>query len=347
MKKNISILFFIILTYSSFSNVAQPGVYNAGGTGGFSLYFPEDQAAYKKIQMKEEKVSIELFPGYAVIMADYQMYNSSDSIVTIKAGYPVNAFYHSNNQSNKVGVYFDSLYLFKAWVNDTLAKLSILATPDNNRQSFVGFSNTDNIGKWYWWSASFPPKTTTKISVFFVVNTNDASIRRGYTVRKYNAFVYVVESGSIWQPPIEKATFNVFLGKGVKKRNIHGTIPESGFVYIKKEKCLQLLKNNFSPNYKDNIIISYGKHQHDVDFKDVLKNGEVLYKDMEIKHLKALNTSKSKPAYFGNPNDIKPSFWWRAITMIFYLGIVACIVYLLKNFLILAKHFIQFIKRPS
>ena len=48
----------------TFSNTAQPGLWDAGGAGTFSFLFPEDSAAFKKIQNGESVTSVAFDSGY-------------------------------------------------------------------------------------------------------------------------------------------------------------------------------------------------------------------------------------------------------------------------------------------
>ena len=93
MKKIIQITLLLLLPFLAFSNAAQPGFWNAGGTGNFSLLYPEDSASYQKIQMVKELVAIQLYRGYAVVKGQYWMYNDTEEEVNIKVGYPLNAHF--------------------------------------------------------------------------------------------------------------------------------------------------------------------------------------------------------------------------------------------------------------
>ncbi|HSY61009.1 MAG TPA: hypothetical protein VK796_03990, partial [Cytophaga sp.] len=66
---------FYLLPVLAFSNAAAPGIWQAGGAANFSLLYPEDSVLYSNIQMVKEKISIELYKGYAVVKGKYWMYN--------------------------------------------------------------------------------------------------------------------------------------------------------------------------------------------------------------------------------------------------------------------------------
>ena len=83
--------FFAILFSTLFlsSNSAQPRVWNAGGTGSFTLLYPQDTIAYKKIQMQSEKIYMQLYKGFATVKGTYFFKNTSIDTLKIKVGYPI------------------------------------------------------------------------------------------------------------------------------------------------------------------------------------------------------------------------------------------------------------------
>ena len=192
MKKNsihlvisscLGIVFLCVL-----SNAAQPGVWNAGG-GGYHLLYPEDSLSFKKIQMQSESISMQLYPGFAVVKGQYQMYNTTEDTIKVKVGYPVNGIYSGNAEGNLNQVTFDGLYKLMALQNKK--PLQIIEKPITDTQKNIQTFKNDN---WYVWENTFLPNTTTELEVYFMVNTNNASIHKGYQKDWYNAFVYLLES---------------------------------------------------------------------------------------------------------------------------------------------------------
>jgi hypothetical protein len=105
------IFLFCILPLKAFSNAAQPGFWNAGGTGTFSLLYPQDLEQFQKIQMVKEKVSIQLYKGYAVVKGEYWMYNDTKDSIRINVGYPLNSSYISTSHRYiRKEIKFDFLY---------------------------------------------------------------------------------------------------------------------------------------------------------------------------------------------------------------------------------------------
>ena len=75
---------------------------------------------------------------------------------------------------------------------------------------------------WIVWQMFFAPRESQTIEVYFIVNTNDAKVRSGYNLEYRNAFIYLLESGSVWHQPIEKGNFYMQLKDGLKLKNLQG-----------------------------------------------------------------------------------------------------------------------------
>ena len=85
IKKIILINLLVFISTSLFANVAQPGLWGCGGAGSFSLLFEGDSNAYQKVQMQKERVSIQLYKGYAVVKGEYWMFNHSAEDIIMNA----------------------------------------------------------------------------------------------------------------------------------------------------------------------------------------------------------------------------------------------------------------------
>lgn len=330
--KRVGLLLFISLFFiiKIWANAAQPGIYHAGGGGGFTLFFPDDLPNFKQIQMQKESISIMLYPGFAVVHGDYYMKNDGDSVVTIKTGYPINGFFNSPSAKGKLEVAFDSLYLFKSFFNDKEVIHQIFKPIKSEKQLMIDFINTTNYEDWYFWETSFPPKSVTKISVQFIVNTNNAKIRKGYTSNKENVFVYVVETGALWKNPIEKGVFKIFLGKGLKAKNILGAAPSEGYFLDKKRKTLKLEKSNYTPTTDDNIIFKYSnKTNGDFDFNLILKNGQQFLNELEVLHNKDISEYIFEQYKAKEPTRVESSFIWKTFVFVSFVLLVFLPIYLI------------------
>ena len=145
MRKYIYLLAVFVCSFFLISNSAQPGIWNAGGSGTFTLLYPEDTIAYKKIQMKSEDIFMQLYKGFATVKGKYYFKNTSKDTLKIKVGYPVNNVFENVDNNNQYAnhVTVDGLYKIKGLVNGKEA--NIYKKPN---------SNNDN---WYVWQITFPP----------------------------------------------------------------------------------------------------------------------------------------------------------------------------------------------
>src|SRR5690606_30316289 len=99
LHKFLGITIFIItlvLPQNLFANASQPGIWNAGGTV-FTMLYPEDSLTFKKIQMQEERIYIQLYRGYAVVKGIYLFRNTTQEALNFKMGYPVNCIYYGGH----------------------------------------------------------------------------------------------------------------------------------------------------------------------------------------------------------------------------------------------------------
>jgi hypothetical protein len=300
MKTRILFICLTLLSLKGFSDSAMPGVWVAGGTRKLTLLYPEDSIAYNKIQMKKELVSIQLYKGYAVVKGEYWMYNDTKDTFRIKTGYPLNS-----ESDGKIvqSMLFDSLSQLQVLVDGQPAK--IISAPINF---------TDTVKKnyeylnWYVWLTTFKPKGYTKIDVYFIVNTNYASITGGgYNRADYNGFIYILESGSTWKQPIEQGAVIVQLMDDIKIADIHGVNPQTIFAYNEPNQLLKYTFNNLSPTPDNNIIITYSNDLSNFDFGAVVKNKQSCFKAIDsLSHIN-LAILSFKPMSFNYPTHIPHS----------------------------------------
>ncbi|MFK7771188.1 MAG: hypothetical protein AB8F94_03575 [Saprospiraceae bacterium] len=317
----ISFLLLFFLQNFSFGNIAQPGMWQAGGMGNFSLLYAQDSSAFQKIQMVNERVSILLYPGFAVVKGEYWMHNDTDSTLTIKTGYPINSSSESRGRT-LMQVQFEELYGLKVLVNNIETPL-LTEQKDEN---------------WYIWNNTFPQKTTTKIVVYFLMDTNQAQVLQGYTKDYSNGFVYLLETGAIWKQPIIKGEIRIQTKDDLKIKNIRGTFPQGFFNTNSSEQILQGQFTNLSPTAQNNIVISYGKKLENFDFKKTLESQAKYF--LAVDELSQLNLGGLKFTFhhFDDPfeipvfDGIRPTGLFSWITLIFYF-VVALISALVLRFI--------------
>jgi len=328
------IIIFISFPLYIFPNAAQPGFWGAGGTGTFSLLYPADSLQYKKIQMVKEIVSIQLYRGYAVVKGEYWMYNSTSEPVTIKVGYPLNSSFSSEDPSNYylTEVRFDSLYGLRAYRNGEA--VTILSEAINNPDA--GWANEN----WYVWDNIFTPSDTTLITVYFIVNTNNTIIRKGYNKDHNNGFIYLLETGATWKQPIVEGEIRIKLMNGLSIGDIKGLSPDSLFMSDSKTETLLKRFQNLSPSAKNNIIITYTENLDDFNFNDVLNKQDDLLRNINRFSSLQINESELVPRKFGDPFEVSSTNWLISILMsllfaggpfILLIGVIAGITILVVN----------------
>lgn len=333
MKKTIILLFVIILQFysaDSYSNVAQPGLWNAGGMGNFSLLFPEDSLSYKKIQMIDEKISIQLYKGYAVVKGVYKMFNDTKNTVKIKTGYPLNGFFDGETDNNKKAeITFDSLYGLDVKINNLPAE--IISEPDDGNQ---GYSGNDN---WYVWQNIFSPEDTTIITVYFIVNTNNTIIRQGYSKDRYNGFIYILETGSTWKQPILNGEIRIQIMDGITSEEIQGIKPDSVFKINNAENgnILQYKFKDLSPEKADNIIITYSENLEDFNFEKLLSEKNKLYAKIDEFSETEINSSGLVNKKFEDPFEIKSVDWGNKLMILGIIGVPLLIMIVLIILLVI------------
>ncbi|WP_456460570.1 hypothetical protein [Lutibacter sp.] len=264
------ILYVGILLISLFlflSNSAQPGIWNAGGSGSFTLLYPEDSIAYKKIQMKSENIYIQLYKGYAVVKGNYNFFNSTKDTIKIKVGYPINNVFPTTNYKSILNqVFFDNLYKIKGSIGNTI--IPLFNVPNKNN---------DN---WYVWELEFPPRKELTFTVHFLVNTNNSKVVKGYNNNYRNAFIYLIETGSLWKSPIENGNFYTQLKGGISIKNIKAHAPSNLFFNPNKNILFFKMENyGFTPN--DNFIVTYAKKIPDFNFAAITKNSSNLFNEID------------------------------------------------------------------
>ena len=267
MKKYIYLLSILISTCFLISNSAQPGVWNAGGSGSFTLLYPEDSVAYKKIQMKSEDIYMQLYKGFAVVKGTYYFKNTVSDTLTIKVGYPVNNVFENVNFHHKVNdVRVDGLYKIKGLINDKQAE--IFKKPN---------SENDN---WYVWNVTFPPNKITKFTVFFLVNTNNAKITEGYNSDKKNAFIYLIETGSLWKSPIEKGNFYTQLKDNISIDNLKASSPTQ-LSFNKENSTLKFTMLDYGKKPDQNFVITYSETLKDFNFKEITQKSNFYFDSID------------------------------------------------------------------
>lgn len=289
------VLMFAIVVFAhanSFANSAQPGFWDAGGTGSFSLLYPEDSAAYKKVQMVNELVAIQLYPGYAVVKGTYWMHNTTNDSLSFKAGYPMYGHYTAETEHySLMDISFDSLYSLKVRLDGD----DVLEYGKEYRGA-----NRWEANNWYVFQVHFAPMDTVMIEVYFILNTNNTTISQGYDRDNTNGFIYLLETGATWKQPILQGEVRIQTMGGLSIDDIVGIAPDSVMQLDGATQTIVYIFNNLSPNHDSNVVIAYGEQIEDFDFAGVVSRSGELYEAVEALALQKPSVSL-KPIEFDNP----------------------------------------------
>src|SRR5690606_32197058 len=215
-------------------------------------------------------------------------------------GYPINGVYYGGNVDlNQITL--DSLSRFKIKTKNEW--LPLLEQQNGDYGKISSFS--DN---WKVWEMVFAPEESQTVEVYFIVNTNNAGVRKGYNNERKNAFIYLLESGSVWKNPIEKGNFYVQLMDGLTPENINGISQGFGFRYNETHKLYAGAKANFSPTPKDNLVVTYYEHNEHFVFDKALSQTENLFSKIDEMSQSALETLTYTDVQTGDPYEVESTF---------------------------------------
>lgn len=331
MKKYIYLLAILICTSILISNSAQPGVWNAGGSGSFTLLYPEDSVAYKKIQMKSEDIFMQLYKGFATVKGTYYFKNTASDTLKIKVGYPINNVFENikyNQHVNQVTV--DGLYKIKGIINGKEASIFKKPNQENNN--------------WYVWEVIFPPKKITEFTVYFLVNTNNAKITEGYNSDKKNAFIYLIETGSLWKSPIEKGNFYTQLKNNISIDDAKASSP-SLLSFDKENTILKFSLSNYGKSPDPNFVITYSETIDNFNFEEITQKSESYFNEIDNFSKQNLTSLNFEEIELKSPYKVS-GVSNSAVGILFFLSIYGIpILLLIAGTLIIRFIYRKFIKK--
>ncbi|SRR5690606_28911882 len=297
------LLFLHTVHHRAMANAAQPGVWNAGGTV-FTMLYPEDSLTFKKVQMQQERIYIQLYKGYAVVKGSYVFRNTTTERLDFKMGYPINGMYAGGGiDLNQITL--DSLSRFKVRTRSGWLPLLKEAHPALNNDYRKTIPSGDN---WMVWQIAFAPGETQTVTVYFIVSTNEAGIHNGYNSERKNAFIYLLESGSVWHQPIEKGSFFIQLMDGLTTDDIHGLSQGFNFRYDETHRLYAGAKAHFSPTPKDNLVVTYHQRNEAFSFDRILADSETLFSKVGDLSAETLDNLPYTETKIGDPYDVESTF---------------------------------------
>lgn len=299
MKRFIHFLVLGLMPLFLRANIAQPGIYQAGGTQGFTLLHAGDSVAFKQISMAREEISILLYPGFAVVKGSYWMENPTDSILTSHIGYPVNHIIRNRGRgSSTAEVWFPEFYGVKALLNGQQEPVLL----DSSLQ-YGEYSTYDRMD-WYVWEASFEPQSQTLIEVYFIVNTNEAQILQGYDNNYDQVFIYLLESGAVWDGPIGKGMVKMKGMDGIELTQDQRGSTRQGMQFIEGENLLYTYFTNLIPEPEDNIILRLDEKIEGFDFETILADSISYYETVDHFANLETNYALAVPARLTDPLEV-------------------------------------------
>lgn len=315
LKNVLAIIILFAFSQKISANAAQPGIWNAGGTV-FTMMYPQDSATFKKVQMQEEKIYIQLYPGFAVVKGWYKIRNTSKTKLKFKMGYPINGIY-SGGDKGLNQIHLDSLTQFKIYSNKQELPLIKTKNINENIENIQAFS--DN---WLVWEMDFLPEETKMVEIYFLVETNNGKITKGYSADRYNAFIYLLESGSVWKQPIEKGEFFVQMMQGLKENDVQGLSSGFQFLWNKNLTMAKGSKSNFSPTAQDNLIITYSEGIEDFNFARIILQKEKWYKAIDQFSVNVEKENFAQKMAEKDPYKVSDSWWSYLPILIMALFII-------------------------
>jgi len=316
LKKILFIFLFLALTKNLFPNAAAPGFYNTGGSAEFTPFFATDSAYLDKIQMQSELITVLLYPDFAVIRGEYNMLNLSDKEITFNTGYPINGLFDNDLVYN---VSFDDIYNLKIFTDGIEIPNEKLKGSDS---TFLYDEKKRNLyNNWYVWKSVFKPNAITNLKVYFIVNTSNSILRKGYSKDKDNGFVYILESGRAWAKNIESGRINIQLMDGLKPEDIIGISPQNKFKINEDGTSLIYDFKNLEPEPADNVLIRYKKPDDSFDFNSVTSNSQKYFDEIDKIHPAGIFAGAYKN-FTANDFKVRGSFWDNTIGYIFIFGII-------------------------
>lgn len=329
MKKIFPLL--IILAFYNvivFPNAAMPGFWNTGSGRNFVPFFLDDSIHFGKIQMKKEQITINLFKGYAVVKGDYFMFNPYEEDITMRTGYPVNGLFF---QDDVYSVHFNELSEIRLLIDEKPYQVKTLADYLNSKNEMDDFYSNAKIKNWYnkienyinnWyvWETTFKAKAITKLTIYYIVNTNNAVLRKEYSVNKSCGFTYILETGEAWGKNIEEGKIIIQLFDDLTVEDIEGIIT-SGIFLTDNKKIFLYEFYNLKPNFMNNILIRYGEHNEDFNYEKILEKKAELYSAIDLISVKEINT-KNFIRFEKSDFTISTDFFDNPVVWIFSLMIL-------------------------
>ncbi|MCB9232588.1 MAG: hypothetical protein H6581_13035 [Bacteroidia bacterium] len=263
MKRISLLLIFVLMASFAFPNAAMPGFWSVGAGQTFIPAFAGDSIFLGSIRMKKEDIHILLYPGFGVVKGEYWMENLTDSTILLNTGFPINS---GVDHPVLYAVQFTDLYELKVQVDGNEMAVRRLSRYDQDLPEMV--RRDFGVENWYVWETKFEPGKLTKLTVYYLVNTNDADLREGYNVDHGPAFSYILETGKAWGSTIGEGRIRMKLMEGLEEDEIEGILPE-GKLNSNGTGFFEWKFTNLEPEPTDNVVVRYGEFQENFNLDPI------------------------------------------------------------------------------
>lgn len=284
MNKLLYLLPFLFL--SNYGLAQNPYFWDLGGNGAFIPVSPKDSVYLDQITMPSQKVSILLYPGFAVLKGEYHLYNTSSEDINLQLGYPTQGlFFHTDLQT----VAFNGVSALKVLVQGDQAEIQSYPNEQERPTRVNPYAiPSENYSAW---SSTLKARDTTQISIYFLVNNNQANLRIGYGRDLPNGFTYALSSASIWQGKINKGEIRLQLADTLKASHIQGLLPFSDWQVDASNTMLYYKIQNVEPDSSQNLVIRYGQEIPNFDFKNMINKAAEFYRQVDSFHEQDLSST--------------------------------------------------------
>lgn len=213
------------------------------------------------VQMKDERVVIDLYKNYSVVSCTFNMFNHGDA-VDMEVGFPEMHFVKSEVESVEWAMTVDKKSSDNAWEDcrkmyEPYIKMNVDGKKLGVDDVFLSrnVKNAENI-PWFVWNEHFKARKGKKISLTYKTMGYGAEYHGDKHVGAncYKVFKYILNTGAGWYGEIEKADVIVRM-HDVDVKTIESISPCGA--NLSKNKTLVWHFENLEPTVEDDIKIVF------------------------------------------------------------------------------------------
>ena len=328
----LALIFFLFSTASAQTDL--PGILNAGVVGQLYPLLPADSIHFGKVKMQKELILVNLYPGFAVVKAEYRFMNTTDESIRMMIGFPVQGHYPQRIVEN---VHFADLFNFRAVSNSLPVKTIRVKDTVIIQPAGIPAPGTASsvITTWEAWEQDFPSRNQTIITVYFITQHNLSRYIKGKESRDGNAFGFMLEAGNAWGGNIGIGQVLIKLNEKLTLLNVYGILPDKQLV-----GDMQHLQYSFfdqKSNLEKNLLVWYEGAPPDYKFdKKVLPSTDTLYQIMDNFPLSEFNNPdfrilSRKDFSLAKSGMTLPGILYFLMFFMPWIILAVLIVYLLKG----------------